>query len=144
MADEAWLTGHRPPLARQPTPGERIFEFVRTSDGAPMACELRFHGEAYGWEVQFLERGELFASRGAFPTREQAVQWAKTERYAIEGEPCGGCHGSGWVCEAHPDQLADHDPNCSGPALACPCCQPQTPAERPRMPGGWRSVLDDN
>jgi hypothetical protein len=36
------------------------------SDQAPMSCELRFHGESFGWEAQFLERGELFASRGAF------------------------------------------------------------------------------
>jgi hypothetical protein len=29
-----------------------------------MSCEFRFHGESYGWEAQFRERGELFASRG--------------------------------------------------------------------------------
>jgi hypothetical protein len=23
------------------------------------ACELRFHGESYGWEAQFLEGGEF-------------------------------------------------------------------------------------
>jgi hypothetical protein len=62
MADEEWLTAHRPPaLPRQPTAGEPLFTFVRASDRAPMSCELRFHGE-YGWEAQFLERGELFAS----------------------------------------------------------------------------------
>jgi hypothetical protein len=109
MADEDWYKPHRPPAPpRQPNAGELLFEFVRYSDRAPMACELRFHGESYGWEVQFLERGELFASRGAFPTREQAVQWAKTELYVIEGEPCAHCGGAGWMCEAHPDQLADH------------------------------------
>jgi len=27
---------------------------------------LRFHGESYGWEAQFLERGELLVSRGGF------------------------------------------------------------------------------
>ena len=30
-----------------------------------MTCELRFHGEGYGWEAQFLERGELFFSAGS-------------------------------------------------------------------------------
>jgi hypothetical protein len=41
-----------------------------------MAIDLRFHGESYGWEAQILERGELFASRGAFVTRTLAVKWA--------------------------------------------------------------------
>jgi hypothetical protein len=142
MADEDWLNAHRPP-ARQPRVGELLYEFVRASDRAPMSCELRFHGQSYGWEVQFFERGEIFASRGAFPTREQAVQWATTERYAFEGQPCGGCHGSGWMCEAHPDQLADHDPTCDGPAVACAGCQPQTSDERPRMPNGWLSLVEN-
>jgi hypothetical protein len=30
--------------------------------------------------VQFLERGELFYSRGAFILRETAVRWAEQER----------------------------------------------------------------
>jgi hypothetical protein len=29
-----------------------------------MSCELRFHGESYGWEAQFFERGEFLFSRG--------------------------------------------------------------------------------
>jgi len=33
---------------------------------------------------QFLESGELFASRGGFVTRAAAVQWADMERIAIE------------------------------------------------------------
>ena len=49
-----------------------------------MSCDLRFHGEAYGWEAQFLERGELMYRRGGFPTRAQAVQWAQEERKAME------------------------------------------------------------
>jgi hypothetical protein len=67
MADEEWLKAHSPYAhPRQATPGEPLFEFVRFSDRAPMSCELRFHGESYGWEVQFLERGQLFASHGRF------------------------------------------------------------------------------
>lgn len=59
MTDEPkWFqAGYRIP-ERKPTPGERLFEFVRISDHAPMSCELRFHGESYGWEAQILERGE--------------------------------------------------------------------------------------
>ena len=49
-----------------------------------MSCELRFHGESYGWEAQFLERGELSHSHGGFTTRAAAVQWADEERKAIE------------------------------------------------------------
>jgi hypothetical protein len=95
-----------------------LFAFVRASDGAPMTCQLRFHGESYGWEAQFFERGEYFASRGGFALREWAVRWADIERQAIEGRPCAHCGGAGWMCEAHPDQLADHDPTCDGPAVA--------------------------
>jgi hypothetical protein len=69
---------------RVPRPAERLFEFVRASDRAPMSCDLRCHGGSYGWEAQFLERGELMYGRRGFQTREQAVQWAKEERKALE------------------------------------------------------------
>ena len=36
-------------LTRQPKPGEQLFECVRASDRAPMPCELRFHGESWGY-----------------------------------------------------------------------------------------------
>lgn len=72
----------RPP-ARQPRPGEPLFAFVRSSDRAPMSCELRFHGESWGWEAQFYERGEFLIGR-RFVTRSLAVQWADEERKAIE------------------------------------------------------------
>jgi hypothetical protein len=71
----------RPRVAK---PGELLFECVRASDRAPMSCELRFHGESFGWETQFFERGELFASRGAFVTRKAVIAWAEEERKAME------------------------------------------------------------
>jgi hypothetical protein len=108
-----------------------------------MTCELRFNGESYGWEAQFLERGELFASQGRLALRALAVQWAEQERRVFEGMACARCNGSGWVCEAHPDQLAEHDATCVGPAVACPACQSQTSDQRPRMPSGWRSLVRD-
>ena len=46
----------RPP--RQPTPGERLFEFYRERDHSRWLCELRNHGE-YGVEAQFLKNEEL-------------------------------------------------------------------------------------
>jgi hypothetical protein len=62
--DRAALTHNAPKVApMQPNPGDVLFEFVRASDHAPMSCELRFHGESFGREAQFFERGELFESR---------------------------------------------------------------------------------
>ena len=72
------------PTPRLPRPGELLFEFIRASDRAPMSCELRFHGENFGWEAQFFERGELFFSHGAFITKAAAVRWAEEERKTIE------------------------------------------------------------
>jgi hypothetical protein len=48
-----------------------------------MSCELRFHGESYGWEAQFFERDELWFSRSGFVTRALAVQFAEEERKAF-------------------------------------------------------------
>jgi hypothetical protein len=84
MADDSLLPGHVPPPPRVARPGEPLFEFVRASDRAPIMCELRFHGESFGWEAQFLERGELWYSRGAFVNRADAIEWAELERKAIE------------------------------------------------------------
>jgi hypothetical protein len=53
---------------------------MRASDRAPMTCELRFHGESFGWEAQFFERGQLLYAHGGFVTRALAVQWAERER----------------------------------------------------------------
>jgi hypothetical protein len=61
--DPCTSPGHLVP-PRVPRPAERLFECVRMSDGAPMSCTLRFHGESCGWEAQFFEAGELFYSRG--------------------------------------------------------------------------------
>ena len=73
-----------PPARLSPgQPGELLFEFVRASDGAPMRVELRFNGESYGWEAQFLERGELLFSHGAFATKALAIQWAEQERVSM-------------------------------------------------------------
>jgi hypothetical protein len=67
-----------------PTSGERLFEFVRDSDHAPIVCELWFHGETYGWEAQFFSRGTFVFSRSGFPIRALAVTWAWEERKAFE------------------------------------------------------------
>ena len=82
-SDSRLLAGHRAP-PRLPKPGELLFEFVRASDGAPIRCELMFHGESYGWEARFLEGGELFYSHGGYAMKAEAIAWAESERDAIE------------------------------------------------------------
>jgi hypothetical protein len=77
--------GSRPP--RPPKAGELLFEFVRVSDRKHFRCELRFHGESYGWEAQWFDDGGHFASHGAFVTRAAAVAWAEHEREAFEQPP---------------------------------------------------------
>jgi hypothetical protein len=84
VSDQPFYTPGLQPTPRQPKPGELLFAFVRASDRAPISCELRFHGESYGWEAVFLERGELFYSHGLFVTKALAVQWAAVERAAME------------------------------------------------------------
>ncbi len=79
--DDSVLWMHTPPAPTKPRPGELLFEFIST-DGAPMSCELQFHGESYGWEARFFKRGELLCSHGGFPLRALAVQWADQERGA--------------------------------------------------------------
>jgi hypothetical protein len=84
MADDHWSPMYRTP--ERHVPSELLFEFVRVSDQAPMSCELRFHGESYGWEALIRERGELFVSHGAFTTKAAAIRWAEQMRQAMESE----------------------------------------------------------
>lgn len=82
--DPALLWTARPPTPRQPKPGEKLFEFIRPSDHAVIRCELRFHGESYGWEGLFIEAsGHEFFARGGFRLRELSVRRAEHERAAM-------------------------------------------------------------
>jgi hypothetical protein len=82
--DRLYASVPRPPARLSPgQPGELLFEFRRASDGRLLRVELRFNGESYGWEAQFLEGGELLFSRGTFATRALAIQWAHEERKAL-------------------------------------------------------------
>ena len=78
-----WNSRRSPP--RQPRPGELLFEFIRNSDRAPMACELRFHGESYGREAQFLERSEPLYGRGGFVRRAAAIACAEEPIKQLRG-----------------------------------------------------------
>jgi hypothetical protein len=112
---------YKPPPPPPHQPGECLFEFRRGHDR--FLCELRDHGE-YGIEAQFFQNETFYLSH-RFGTRDRAIEWATGKRAAIEHGPCPRCGGSGWLCEAHPSELADHDARCAGPAMACPTCQPQ-------------------
>ena len=88
LSDEPFYSPNaKPPPPRVARPGELLFEFIRASDGALMSCELRFQGESYGWEAQFLVRGELFTSHGAFVARAEAVRWADERTEGDRAEP---------------------------------------------------------
>lgn len=52
MSDEPWYSPWHKTPPRLPKPGERIWTLQK--NGRQVACELRFHGESYGWESQFL------------------------------------------------------------------------------------------
>jgi len=82
MADDAWYTANRkPPPPRKPSPGERIWE--ERVDHVTWSCELRFHGESYGWEAQILRDGDLVIGR-RFLLRSGATDWADAERRCLE------------------------------------------------------------
>jgi hypothetical protein len=89
MNPEDMLHHHtRRAAQRQPQPGERLFEFLVGPNR--YRCELRDHG-AYGLEAQFFENEQFWYSRrfdGRLdPTRTPralAVEWAETERAALE------------------------------------------------------------
>ena len=75
----------RSQTADHATQGERLFEFVRASDGASMSCELRA-SDISGVVVLLLEQGQLFC-RAGFPTRDLAIRWAEAERKSLETTP---------------------------------------------------------
>jgi hypothetical protein len=72
------------PVLSGPKSGELLFEFVREHDHKHVSCELRFHGESYGWEAQYLEGGVLFMAHGAFVTRAAVARWAESMRPTVE------------------------------------------------------------
>lgn len=80
MADEDWLKLHAPTQPRKPTPGEHAWSLRK--NGKRIDCELRFHGESYGWECQRLHDGELAYGR-RFILREGAIAEAEAQRQRL-------------------------------------------------------------
>src|SRR5262245_62134573 len=65
MSDPPFYSpNYRPPAAARNRPAEPLWN-VRVNH-VTWSCELRFHGETYGWEAQILRNGELFAAHGSF------------------------------------------------------------------------------
>jgi len=50
-----------PPPHYRPQLIEHIWELRK--DHVTWSCDLRFHGESYGWEAMILRNGELFVSK---------------------------------------------------------------------------------
>ena len=95
MADDPdWFKPHRPPTpARQPKPGEKLFEFHRERDHSRWLCELRDHGDVDGVEAQFFQNEEFIIGRRFDRTmdalrhpRELAIAWAEEWREDIEAD----------------------------------------------------------
>jgi hypothetical protein len=51
-------------------------------DHVTWGCELRFHGESYGWEAQILREGKLVIGQ-RFALRQIAEAWAEAERQIL-------------------------------------------------------------
>jgi hypothetical protein len=83
MADDALLWTANPPAPRQPRPGEHVWSLHK--NGRRVDCELRFHGESYGWECQCLYGGEM-AYGQRFLLHEQALQEAEWQRQRLISE----------------------------------------------------------
>jgi hypothetical protein len=93
--DDFFRPNHRRPPPRVPTPGEPVWTLVRR--GRRVDCELRFHGESYGWEVQFLFGGVL-AYGQRFILRADALEEAEVERQRLMGD--------GWQVPSPPPEGA--------------------------------------
>jgi len=80
VSDNPMHAGHRPPV-RQRKPGELLWPVRK--DHVNWTCELKFHGESYGWEAQIYRETDFRIGR-RFILREEAIGWAEQERQDIE------------------------------------------------------------
>ena len=88
MADD-WYTPTRPLASpRSPKPGTHVWTVRK--NGRHVECELRFHGESYGWECQCLYDGELAYGR-RFARHDLALDEAEAQRQRLLGEGWAAC-----------------------------------------------------
>ena len=85
MDDDDWYKPHHGqiPPSRLPKPGEPIWTLLK--NGRRVDCELRFQGESYGWEVQFLHDG-VMAYGQRFIMRGGALAEAESHRLRLMAE----------------------------------------------------------
>ena len=82
MTDQPpFYSPHRSRAVHVSTPGEEIWR-VRHNH-VWWSCELRFHGESYGWEALILRDRALFVGRRLL-LRGLAEEWAQDQRQFIE------------------------------------------------------------
>jgi hypothetical protein len=67
------------------TPHLRESVWTLTKHGKRLDCELRFHGESYGWECQCKHGGELAYGQRCI-MRELALKEAEAQRQRLIGE----------------------------------------------------------
>jgi hypothetical protein len=89
LAENVCVPDRRPDSPPQP----KMFEFVRTSDGARFYFELRDRG-GYGTQVLVFRNGEALFGQ-LHQTVALAVEWALEQRKALERPIPRGCERSG-------------------------------------------------
>jgi hypothetical protein len=83
VTDESHLAGYRPSPLGERRPGELLWTVRK--DHVTWTCELKFHGESYGWEAMVFRETDFTISH-RFVLREQAIRWAEAERqYRMKG-----------------------------------------------------------
>lgn len=85
----------KPALPRERKPGEHVWTLQKA--GRHVDCELRFHGESYGWECQCLYDGDLAYGR-RFLLHADALGEAEAHRQRLIGE--------GWTTDEKPHEHA--------------------------------------
>jgi hypothetical protein len=73
----------KPTPERKPKPGEHVWSLRKAE--RRVDCELRFHGESYGWECQCLHDGTLAYGR-RFVLRAHALDEAEANRQRLIAE----------------------------------------------------------
>ena len=85
MADDTpFYAPNRKPVPQRhyrPQLIERLWDVG--ADHVTWSCDLRFHGESYGWEAMILRDDELVIAR-RFALKAVATRWANAQRADIE------------------------------------------------------------
>jgi hypothetical protein len=84
FAEAFYALNHRPAVpAARPTPSEHVWTMLKSAKR--IDCELRSHGESYGWECVCLYDGELVYGR-RFVLKAGAISEADAQRQRLTGE----------------------------------------------------------